>query len=385
MADDVKIDHDGIYSIGTAARLLGLSASALRDLERRGKLKSRRTPGGQRRFAGSELLRILEESMGVPPRKPGPTSAQVAPTTEDAKARQTWLGQLITRAQRELPVDTPAEIRLTLGTDLERALRNVGPASPLGEVEPIVKRQIDQARRQAQQAQEEAQRREIKDELLDYAQAHLRRSIEGLPGRVVGAPGSLKRLHVRATLRDQLRDRLQKRLKGNEAWHQVRDLVDELVAAWYVGQTPSLRISDTVKILAAGATGVVGGAAAAATLDPRIRAKIQDEAAKLKKPLLLVALYLLKRLNTPPPSASSPPTPAGQADTSPRSGPSTGVARLRTYGYRRTLRPFRPGTPGTQPAAEEGFTASDAEAGYAAAASRDGTPHESPGPSIPPS
>jgi hypothetical protein len=44
MSDDVKIDPDGIYSIGTAAHLLGLSASALRDLERRGKLKCSRTP-----------------------------------------------------------------------------------------------------------------------------------------------------------------------------------------------------------------------------------------------------------------------------------------------------------------------------------------------------
>lgn len=34
MADKVKIDPDGIYSIGTAARLLGMSASTLRALER---------------------------------------------------------------------------------------------------------------------------------------------------------------------------------------------------------------------------------------------------------------------------------------------------------------------------------------------------------------
>ena len=106
MSDQVKIDPDGIYSIGTAARLLGISASTLRDLERRGKLACTRTPGGQRRFVGAELLRMLKESADVSPKKPASTSTHVAATTEDAKARQAWLGSLIAGTQRELPLDT---------------------------------------------------------------------------------------------------------------------------------------------------------------------------------------------------------------------------------------------------------------------------------------
>jgi DNA-binding transcriptional MerR regulator len=341
MSDNVRIDPDGIYSIGTAARLFGLSASALRDLERRGMLECTRTPGGQRRFAGSELLRLRVESIGVPLKKSGSTSTPGAATTEDAKARQAWLGPLIARAQRELPVDTPAEVRLRLGADLERALRTMGPVSPLSEVEPVVKRQIDQARRQAQQAQEETQRREIKTQLLDYAQVHLHRRIEALPRRVVGAPGSLKRVDVRATLRDQLRDLLQKRLTGDEPWHQVRDLGDEFVAAWYVRQTPGRRTPTIVKILAAGATGVAGGAAAAATLDPRIRAA----AAKFKEPVLLLAFDLLKRGTTRPPSASQPPNPASPATTPSQSGPSTRFVRVRPSFYRRPRGSYRPAVP----------------------------------------
>ncbi len=340
MSDNVRIDP-GIYSIGTAARLLGLSASALRDLERRGMLECTRTPGGQRRFAGSELLRLRVESIGVPLKKSGPTSTPGAATTEDAKARQAWLGPLIARAQRELPVDTPAEVRLRLGADLERALRTMGPVSPLSDVDPVVKRQIEHAKHQAQEAQEQAQRRETKGQLLEYAQAYLRRSIEDLPRRVVGAPGSLKQRHVRATLRDQLHDRLQKRLTGNEAWNDVRDLVDELVAAWYVGETPGHGISDTVKILAAGAIGVGGGAAAAAALDPRIRAA----AARFKEPLLLAALALLKRATTRPPSASQPPNPASPATTPSQSGPSTSFVRARPSFYRRPRGSYRPVVP----------------------------------------
>ena len=259
----------------------------------------------------------------MPPRETRPTSSTGTVVTEDVKVRQAWLGSLIARAQRELPADTPAEVRLRLGADLARALRNVGPASPLADVEPVVKRQIEQAEHQVQEAQEEARRRDIKDQMLEYAQAHLRRSIKDLPRRIVGAPDSLKRRHVRATLRDQLHDRLQKRLKGNEDWNHVRDLVDELLAAWYVGETPGLRIPDTVKILAAGVTGVVGGAAAAATLDPRVRAA----AAKFKEPFLLLALHFLNRINAPPPSA--PPNPANQTTTPPPSGPSPGLVGFR--------------------------------------------------------
>jgi MerR family regulatory protein len=240
MLDDMKIDPERIYTIGAAAQLLNVSPSTLRDLERRGHVACSRTPGRrQRQFAGSELLRLQDEANRVPSRETRPTPSTGAVVTEDVKVRQAWLGSLIARAQRELPADTPAEVRLRLGADLARALRNVGPASPLADVEAVVKRQIEQANHQVQEAQEEAQRREIKDQMLEYGQAYLGRSIKDLPRRIVGAPDSLKRRHVRATLRDQLHDRLQKRLKGNEDWNHVRDLVDELLAAWYVGRLPA--------------------------------------------------------------------------------------------------------------------------------------------------
>src|SRR5216683_7435096 len=105
MSDDRKIDPRRHYPIGTAAEFLGMSTSTLRDLERQGRLTCTRTPGGQRRFAGTELLRLQEESTAVPPRRAA-TSVPGAGTTEDAKTRQAWLGALIARAQRELPADS---------------------------------------------------------------------------------------------------------------------------------------------------------------------------------------------------------------------------------------------------------------------------------------
>src|SRR5260370_28850808 len=122
MSEDRKIDPSRHYLISTAAQLLGVSSSTLRGLERRGRLTCTRTPGGQRRFAGTELLRLQDESTAVPPRRARVTSAHVARTTEDAKARQAWLGALIAGAQRELPADSSGEVRLRLAADIERAL-----------------------------------------------------------------------------------------------------------------------------------------------------------------------------------------------------------------------------------------------------------------------
>lgn len=153
VSDDMKIDPSRHYPTSTAAQFLGVSASTVRDLERQGRLTCTRTPGGQRRFAGSDLLRLREESPAQPPRKATPTSAHVAGTTEDAKARQAWLGALIAGAQRGLPADTSGEIRLRLGADIERALRPFGPAATVGDLQPLVKSLVEQATQQWEAAQ----------------------------------------------------------------------------------------------------------------------------------------------------------------------------------------------------------------------------------------
>src|SRR5262249_59737200 len=55
-----RVNPEGQYSIGSASELLGLSPSTVRDLERRGQIECIRTPGGQRRISGAEILRLLE-------------------------------------------------------------------------------------------------------------------------------------------------------------------------------------------------------------------------------------------------------------------------------------------------------------------------------------
>lgn len=313
MSDDMQIDLKRRYTTSAAAKLLGVSASTVRDLERRGRLECTRTPGGQRRFAGTELLRLREESTAVPPKKSRAPSAHVAGTTEDAKTRQTWLAALTAGAQRELPSDTPAEIRLRLSADLDRALEHFGPASPVGDLDPLVKSVVERATRQQQAAQEDAERQEMKRELIDFGLAQLRRRIDALAPRVVGTKGSLKRCHIQATLRDEFRAKLHRELPGDEDWGQVRARAEEFVAAWHIRQAPTSRIPKAATLIAVGATGVIGGAAATAALSPEIRARL----AQLKAPLRTIAENLLNRISTSPPAASPPTNPPEQATTPP--------------------------------------------------------------------
>lgn len=326
MSDRVRIDPRGVYAIGAAARLLGVSPSTLRDLERRGKISGERTPGRQRRFTGSSLLRLLDESNHAPPRKPRPAPAHTTISNEDTRARQVWLGQVVAQAQRQLSPDTPAEIRLRLAADLEDALRAFAPQSPMSDVTPLINSMVERARLQGERAREEAERRQMKGYLREHALAHLRRSIDALPTSVVGKAGSLERRHVRATLRDQLESIFQKRFGGDEDWEQVRELADEALAAWYVKQAPTSRFPNTVKLAAAGVTGVVGGAAAAAALDPRIRAS----ASELKEPLRSLAVKLLNHFKPPAPSTTpstdspnraAPPQPPAPSPASGRIWP----------------------------------------------------------------
>jgi molybdopterin-binding protein len=55
------------YRIGEAAAMLGVRVETLRRWEREGKLKTRRTEGGQRTVAAAEVARLLAEHSGHQP------------------------------------------------------------------------------------------------------------------------------------------------------------------------------------------------------------------------------------------------------------------------------------------------------------------------------
>jgi hypothetical protein len=325
MSNDMQIDPERVYPIGAAARLLGVSASGLRDCERRGEITSTQTRGGHRRFRGAELLRLREATVHhVAARKPRPMTSSDATTIEEVKARHTWLGQWIGRAQRELDPATPAEVRLRLAVDLERALGPWGPASPVEDVQPIVTSLIARAKQQAQRAEEEAQQHEMKDELIDFALGHL---IDTLPRHVVGAAGSLERQQIQALLRAQLRAWLSQHLTGSEDWDRARELTDEWLAQWQAKQVHHSRVPGTVKVLAVGTTGLLTGAAAVAALSPDLRAR----AVALTGRLRVLGANVLKRVGTPPPSSPvAQPTSESTGATPPpsHSHPSVGVINL---------------------------------------------------------
>jgi DNA-binding transcriptional MerR regulator len=345
MSNEMQINPERVYAMGAAARLLGMSASSLRDCERRGEIASTQTRGGHRRFRGAELLRLREVSgHHVATRKPRPmTSNDNTTTSEETKARHTWLGKWIGRAQRELEPATPADVRLRLAVDLERALSPWGPASPVEDVQPVVTSLIARAKLQAQRAEEEAHRHEMKDELIDFALEHL---IDSLPRGVVGVAGSLGRQQMQALLRAPLRAWLSQHLTGSEDWDRARELTDEWLAQWKAKQGHHSRIPSTVKVLTVGTTGLLAGAAAVAALSPDLRAR----AAGLTGRLRSLGATVLKRFGTPPPQspAAQPTSPTDQTGAAPPPShphPPVGVINLLNHRsqarYARYLRKTR--------------------------------------------
>jgi molybdopterin-binding protein len=79
---------DDGYRIGEAAIILGVRVETVRRWEREGRLKARRTKGGQRRIPASEIARILSE------RRPG------QPTIQAQSARNRFPG-VVTEVKRD--------------------------------------------------------------------------------------------------------------------------------------------------------------------------------------------------------------------------------------------------------------------------------------------
>jgi hypothetical protein len=204
-----------------------------------------------------------------------------------------------------------------------------------------------------------------------------------LPRRVVGASSSLERQHIQAKLRSQLQSLLLKRFTGDEDWDQARELADETVAAWYVEQRPS-RIPNMAKLLAAGATGLVGGATAAAALSPEIRARART----LKGPLRSLAAEVLNRFIPPsPPTSPPPPSPPPAADHATTTPPSfragVGLGRAWPPSYRRMAKHLRRATRTSSKVPGGSVTAPGSQASAAPPANRDAAPPESPGAASP--
>lgn len=138
------------------------------------------------------------------------------------------------------------------------------------------------------------------------------------------------------------------------------------MAAWYVRQAPTSRIPKAATLIAVGATGVIGAAAATAALSPEVRARL----VQLKGPLRTIAGQLLTCLSTPPPSASPPTNPPEQATTNPppRSRPGVGVGAGWPPRYRARSGYTGPGAR-TSPRADSAATAAIATTSLAAMSS----------------
>lgn len=298
-----RIDPDHRYPVGAAALVIGVSPSGFRNLERSGRLTCERTAGGQRRVSGAELLRFLAEE--GPDQSREPTRPPVpALSAADRAARQAWLARWMSHGLKALPTEAPPTARLRLRTDIERALRTYDPDAPDPEVSDLVQTLADRARERVEAEQERAECAENKATLIAYGLEALATAMDRLPARLVGAPKSPTRRHLRARLRAQFRDHLEGGLTGEEVLSDIDELIQEFLATWQVEHAPPSRVPASVKVLATGLVGAAGGAAAATLSVPSIRATV-------KQRMTAFAIDLTERMiraikDTPPSSPASP-------------------------------------------------------------------------------
>jgi len=102
-------DHLGELSVGEVAARSGVAVSAIHFYEREGLIRSRRTPGNQRRYAREVLRRIavirVAQRVGIPLAEVGTALARLpegrAPTREDWAALSTaWREALDARIRQ---------------------------------------------------------------------------------------------------------------------------------------------------------------------------------------------------------------------------------------------------------------------------------------------
>lgn len=176
-----------------------------------------------------------------PPIRPRPSSSSLEPRGPQSPERLSWLNRWKREAVRALPASADAATRARLRADIGQALARYGPEHPEEEIRDIVQMIIERAKTTLEQEAQAQRRRAIVEASHRLGVVLLQGEINKLPGELVGEPGSAKRLHVLATLRDRLRARLEENLAGEEDLpRQVLTHVKELVASWFMDQNPSV-------------------------------------------------------------------------------------------------------------------------------------------------
>jgi chromosome partitioning protein len=132
-----RVRADREYSIGDAARLLGVSVAWIKDRETRAVLpEARRTRGGHRTYTTEELYEIRERLSSDPesglPKRPEPLGARIAILNQKGGVGKTTVSQNLGMAfanlgYRSLLVDVDRQYNLTAGLNVR-----INDEAPIG-------------------------------------------------------------------------------------------------------------------------------------------------------------------------------------------------------------------------------------------------------------
>ena len=219
------------------------------------------------------------------------------------KTRRLWVAKWKAWAVRQMPADTPLEVKVQLRADVERALARYRPDDDEAETSDIVSSLVEEARTRLTakltgQFQEAGKRL-----VIALAPVYLRAALAKFDQRLVAA--MLKRPESSsAALIARLQGHLNHRLKGDEDQGDVQRLVDAWVVRRLAEQPP---VSEGRLRSALGAASAVATAGVAAYQHPNVKTVVNQGLTKLHQ--------FIQRWWTPPPPSAPPPQ--GTPDAAP--------------------------------------------------------------------
>jgi len=219
------------------------------------------------------------------------------------ETRRLWVAKWKASAVRQMPADTPLEVKVQLRADVDRALARYRPDDDEAEISDIVSNVVEEANARLRakltgQLQEAGKRL-----VIALASVYLRAGLAKFDQRLVAAmlkrPGSSS-----AALTARLQGHLKHRLKGDDDQGDVQRLVDAWIAR-RLAEQPPLSKGGLGSVL--GAAGTVATAGVAAYQHPTVKTAVNQGLTKLHQ--------LIQRWWTPlPPSA---PPSQGTPDAAP--------------------------------------------------------------------
>jgi hypothetical protein len=197
--------------------------------------------------------------------------------------RKGWLAHWKEQAVGKLPTFAPVQAKVALRHEVERALATYGPEDAAAELTDIVTALVADVTTRLATERTDQERADRREQLLSSITLLVDDGLlRGLPVALVGAPHSVQRRAVLATLRRSIHDALAAEFTGEESLEYLMERVGEEFVKWVVQQNPRLDRRNVLKQFAPWLLTAVVGGTAAVGWSPELKAAARKAAQVLR-------------------------------------------------------------------------------------------------------